>query len=664
MSKIRIPKTHLRASFLPESFDSEKRTVEVVWTTGAKVKRFSWSEGMYFEELSLQKSHVDLSRLEAGAPVLNNHNNYDLRDQFGVVEKAWIKNKEGRAILRFSDREEVQGIVRDIENGIIKNISVGYRVNKFEDVTKKGEETPTLRATDWTPMEISFVNIPADQAAQVRSEENKEDSYECEILNKRESNMHQNEETPVVENELPEVPATDETRTEPEVEPTVETETVEETPSVDEDAIRAEGAELEMTRQNEIREAVRGAGLELSFGQDLIGNKVLVSDARKLIIEELAKRNEQNATNGNNTEVTGMDQRELRLQDAESAILNRFKPESHELNDGARIFRNGTLIDMAREFLTSEGLDCRGLSPNEIAGIALNDNTRAHHTTDFPQLLANVANKVLRDSYGERPQTFSPFVSERTVSDFKEITNIQHGDAPSLEKINEHGEFTEGTISESAEKYKLETYGRIFSMTRQLMVNDDLSAFTKMPEKFGRRSRDLESDIVWGIITSNALMADGKGVFHADHANLGTASSIDIASVGEARKLMRAQLGLDKAKLDLRASYLVVPSALETVAEQFLGPISATKDSDVNPFKNKLKIISEIRLDDASSTAWYLFADKPQLDMVEIARLRGEEAPVLTTKTGFEVDGMKIKVKYDFAAKALDYRGFVRNVGA
>ena len=100
-SKMEISPSQLRAHFVPESFDEESRSVEVVWTTGSKVKRWSWSRGEYFlEELSLKKDHVKLERLNLGAPVLNNHSSYTLESSIGVVEKAWISKGEGRAIIR------------------------------------------------------------------------------------------------------------------------------------------------------------------------------------------------------------------------------------------------------------------------------------------------------------------------------------------------------------------------------------------------------------------------------------------------------------------------------------------------------------------------------------------------------------------------------------
>ena len=146
MKTLKLNPAQLRAGFVPESYNEDQKTIDVVWSTGAKVKRYSW-DGPYYEELSMKKDNVRLERLNAGAPVLNNHDTWrGLNDVIGVVESASIKGGEGRATLRLSSRPELAGVVEDIKSGIIRNISVGYVVHKFEEVkAKKEEDIPTYR---------------------------------------------------------------------------------------------------------------------------------------------------------------------------------------------------------------------------------------------------------------------------------------------------------------------------------------------------------------------------------------------------------------------------------------------------------------------------------------------------------------------------------------
>lgn len=304
----------------------------------------------------------------------------------------------------------------------------------------------------------------------------------------------------------------------------------------------------------------------------------------------------------------------------------------------------------------------RGLSRDEIATRAL------HSTSDFPEILAAVTNKTLRDAYQAAPRTFPAIARRASASDFKDIRRLQLGEAPQLEKVAENGEFKRGTMGEGKESYRVETYGKVIGITRQVIINDDLDAFTRVPSLFGTSAATLESDVVWGIITSNPAMGDNKALFHASHKNLaGTGSGLDVANLGTARAAMAKQVGLDgKTILNIRPSYLVVPSTLELTAEQIIAQnLVPAKSGDVVPQSiRSLAVIAEPRLDPASGAVpWYLFASPAQIDTIEYAYLEGQEGVYIETRMGFDVDGVEIKARLDFGAKAIDWRGMWKNPG-
>lgn len=167
---IDLPPLSLRAAV--SSVDDEARTVELVFSTGAAVDRMDWWTGQrYIETLSLDPKHVRLERLNAGAPLLDAHSAYSITDQIGAVEpnSAKIVKKEGRATVRFSRREAVEAIWQDVKDGILRNVSVGYRVHTFEETKGKDGAIPTRLATDWEPYELSLVPMPADTGARVRA---------------------------------------------------------------------------------------------------------------------------------------------------------------------------------------------------------------------------------------------------------------------------------------------------------------------------------------------------------------------------------------------------------------------------------------------------------------------------------------------------------------
>lgn len=174
-----LPLAQMRAAFVPGSVNVEKRTVELIWTTGAKVLRNSWFDGPFYEELSLDPKHVRMGRLNNGAPLLMDHDG-SIRSVVGVVESATLLKSEGRAVVRFPPpgvKPEADQLFELARAGIVQNISVGYRTYKFEKIKGGEGETPTFRATDWEPYELSAVAMGADDGAGFRSAD--KSTHEC-----------------------------------------------------------------------------------------------------------------------------------------------------------------------------------------------------------------------------------------------------------------------------------------------------------------------------------------------------------------------------------------------------------------------------------------------------------------------------------------------------
>ncbi|WP_018991296.1 prohead protease/major capsid protein fusion protein [Aromatoleum toluclasticum] len=631
-----LPVQQREASFQPATLNEEARTVELVWSTGAKVRRYDWWEDRYYdEELSLDVAHVRMERLNAGAPLLKDHR-ASLDNIIGVVVRAWIENGEGRALVRFSERADVAAIIADVKAGILRNISVGYAVRKYEIVKEEGA-VDIYRAVDWEPQELSFVAIPADADAQVRSAPQPgAERTECIFINRAQ---------PATQGAATMADPTEKPAGTP-VDP------------INADQVRSEAIAAERTRTADITALCKRHNVALA--DKLIADGSTVEQARAAVLEHLAARDAAGTAPRTPQIQTVQDEVDVRRAGVENAILNRAAPGKHKLDDNGRQYRGLSLLEVGRSLLEAQGINTRGLDKMEIA-------TRSMQATgDFPAILANVANKTLRAAYENAPQTFRPFTKQASAPDFKQIQRTQVGDAPTLKKVNEHGEFTYGTIGEGKETYQLATYGRIIAITRQAIINDDLSAFTDMPAKFGRAAANLESDIVWGIVTANAAMADGVALFHADHGNLAAANAvIAVASLGIGRAAMRKQTSLDGQLINVMPQFLLVPAALETVAQQYTSAAYvSTKGADINPFSSTLQVIAEPRLDASSATAWYLAADPAQIDTIEYCYLDGNEGVYLETRNGFEVDGMEIKARLDFAAKAIDHRGLWKNVGA
>ena len=148
-------------------FDAiEDRTFEFPFSSEYPVARYFGNE-----ILSHEPKAADLSRLNDSAPLLFNHNPDRV---IGVVERAYIdgKRRRGYARVRFSRNAFAQEILSDVRDGILRNVSFGYSIDKMEE-----RGSGDFVATAWSPYEISVVSVPADKTVGIgRSLESTDDA--------------------------------------------------------------------------------------------------------------------------------------------------------------------------------------------------------------------------------------------------------------------------------------------------------------------------------------------------------------------------------------------------------------------------------------------------------------------------------------------------------
>lgn len=162
---------HGKALLRSASFDADAYTIEVVWTTGARVLRSDWLTGeSYYEDLSLKTGHVRLERLNAGAPFIDTHDSSECSHVVGNVVPGSARCEGGKGVctVQLSRARDVADIVTKIREGVIRNVSVGYWTHRFEDLPDE-DDIPVRLAVDWEPLEISAVPVPADAGSQIRS---------------------------------------------------------------------------------------------------------------------------------------------------------------------------------------------------------------------------------------------------------------------------------------------------------------------------------------------------------------------------------------------------------------------------------------------------------------------------------------------------------------
>ena len=713
------------AQVIPSTANAKDGTIDVVWYSGASVPRIDRAtREPYMLQLDMQGCRFD--RLNNGAPVFDSHFTGDdfkslvagkvgTRAQVGVVRRAWPNGEKGMATLQF-DLGDTDGaeMFRKASAGILQNLSFGTFIYEREKVESQDAEASMFKATDWEPFEISPCTVPAD--------------FNTCFLSAQPTGEVSIVATPDNTSAADALRAISPPKEKPAMPQQTTQETGDQARVTNEQALaaaREEAVQGERQRVGEIQSLGATAtryGIDDAVISEFIAKGVSVDQARKDLFDQLAQKGKQ-SLNGSEFEIRGdggasvtRDGGEQRLACMQMALLlradGRFflaRRRDHNGNDlgeyldgcgpeqqkhaaeMAREYRNFKLIDLAKEALMFRGINPRGMDVTRIAELALQAPSRgpeffaggAETTSDFPGILANVANKTLRQGYEAYPRTFQAFCRQVTAQDFKPINRVMLADAPVLQALNEKGEYHRANLTDNNINYSLGTYGEIVALTRKVIINDDLQAFTRVPALLGVAAAQLESNTVWGIIISNpaAVYAGDKNstaLFHANHGNLltGAASSIDstvqnavpLTALGKGRAAMRLQKGPQGTPLNLIPRYIAVPTALETYMLQLVYPVNiASSDATkvVPEWVRSLVPVVEPRLDAATNgtAAWYLIADPAQIDTVEYCYLEGQQGVYIETKQGFEVDGVEIKARMDFGAAALDFRGMQKNAG-
>ena len=701
LQTIDLPPLELRAELVPASINAEQRTVDVVFSTGAAIERTDvWTGEKWSESLSLDPTALRLERLNSGrAPFLNAHTAESVTDTLGVIQRGSARLINGSAVatIRLSKRADVEPVWADIQDGILGNVSVGYRVHKYERIPSEDAEAPEQRhAVDWEPYEISAVPMGADAGAMIRAARDRL-TEPCLLVTRRgEESKAMSKGTPRdSDRDRDRDRAEDERATRPAV---VEPDAAGDCP----DGYELGGDGKCHERALEVSERQAGAIAERQRHDAIVNGAVAlryrwdhptvrqalkegwpVDKALTTFLDMF--RGEANDTGGPKPIPSGAvrvtsDPLDKAQAGITGALLHRIDPGRWALDDNARLYRTYSVVRCAEEWLELHGVRSRHMSKLQLMHEALNLKQRVgyHTTADFATILGDVANKSLRALYAEMVQTWGPISKRVSVPDFRPITRLDFGQGPPLRKVLEHGEFTRGTIASGKETFQIATYGRIFAVTRQALVNDDLDAFGRMPGLWARSARNLESDIIWGEILANRVMSDGQALFSAAHANLITPGTlITIGSLGTARAMLARQKGFDgMSYLSLTGRFLIVPPGVETLADQYVTAVSPATNAGVNPFAGRLQVITEPRLEGGvmppdggalipgDVDAWFIAASPDDVAIVEYGYLDGENGPALDTRNGFDIDGVEWKARLDFGAKVMDYRGLVKNEGA
>tara|TARA_R110001592_G_scaffold113322_1_gene312375 strand:+ start:18612 stop:20450 length:1839 start_codon:yes stop_codon:yes gene_type:complete len=415
--------------------------------------------------------------------------------------------------------------------------------------------------------------------------------------------------------------------------------------------------EIEKQRVSEISFMAKALDLD---AKTFIQSETTLEEAREAMLHEAGKNTKPTtgATTMNDDNIKSF------FNDAQDAILIRNGIRAKNVSAGAEELSKYSVLGLAEKLLSLHGISASMLDRKGIINKAL-EIKALHSTGDFSTLLGNTAGKALRMAYMEEIGSHEIWTGETEVQDFKEQSLIQLSEAPNLDLVLEGGEYKYGSFGDGAEKFSIAKYGKMFSITYEALINDDLSAFTRLPMAFGKSAKRKETDLVYSILTGNPNLSDSKALFHTDHGNIITnGTGMDVATISAARTKMRKQRGFNsEVPINVVPRYLIVPASLETAGEQLLSSlVDPSKNNDtINPaYVRNLQLVVDSRLDADSETTWYMAADPAQVDTITRAYLAGSGRPSYETKDGWEVDGMTVKARLEVAAVPADYRGLIR----
>lgn len=620
--------TTRRAPIGATTLDREARTVTVIAATGAPVQRTGFrpdgSFGAWIEELDVRGA--DTSRL-SGGPVLADH--IALTDYtIGVVERAWTERAALMAQVRFAKSERGETAMQNVGDGILRGVSIGYRVEAdgWERQDRGRSDVPVWRAARWQILEVSFVPIPADPAAGVRSAED----------------VPLSRTTPMEFSMSATLPA--------------------EAP-----ATPIATAEADATRNTNVDDVITAA-------ERLLGRDEAATLRQRATAEGLTVEQTRHAAFARAAELSrgGRDAPPIRPTHTGGAtfdnptFLRETMAEALACRAGvgspsaqAREFMHMRMSDMAAHLLQSRGINTRGMTPSQII-------TRAHSTSDFPNLLQNTGNRLLLAAFEPAASGLRSVMRMRTASDFRTLSTIRASGVDRLAEVAQGGAVTLGSAFEKAETYRVRTFARGFVMTREAMVNDDLGAFDTL-RVIGRAAAQTEAEEFHALLSANRYtgptMSDSAVLYSTARGNLASSgAALDVTTLSTGRASMRAQTDLNGVKVQNVPRYILCGPTVETAAEQVVATITAATTSNVNPFSGRLEVVVEPLL---TTNAWYLFADPTASPVFEMATLEMNGGmPQIEVFTEAGTLGVTLRAVHDFGCGAVSPIGTWRNPGA
>ena len=680
------------------SYDDTARSVRVIAVTENPVRVFDYDRYEMVNEILLI-SGMELPE-NGRLPLLDCHYRHSVDDVYGSARDFIPTEVDGvpasETGVFFSDDAKGRDLEGKVRDGHVTDFSIGYLTDKSHSyyipegqkqmIEGRAFEGPVIVRTKWTAKELSATPIGADEAAKARSDSMAHNSHKGEEPMPAELKKRQQEAALAERTRITAI----RTRALAEgVDEATITGMIERGLSIEEadtemaalpgkrgteEDMRKRETEValaERTRIGDIRKRGLAAGLEEAAIDGMIGRGLSLGDAALEIVDALEKR--QAPALGAGRMEMGADERDKFRSAAADGLAIRSGIHVEKPAAGYEEFRGRSLERLAEECITRSGGSISGMGRNDIAKVALGMNSRSFSglsTSDFPNLMSDVANRVLTDAHAEAEVTWNIISDIVDAADFRPINLVDMGGFPELQLVGENGEYKDVKFEEGKESYVVRRRGNMFRLTYEMVRNDDLRAFLRIPKMFGSAAHRTVNNAVYGLLSSDPTMGDGKKLYHASRENLVTGDFRGIPSVSalsEGRRLMRRFKDLGgKAALNLSPKFLVCGSKHENNVDVILAsaglPQEHMSSTVTNPWKGRLTPVIDAVLDSYDENAWYLMPAVNSSPVIEVAFLDGEQTPYLDSELDFDSDGIKYKCRHSFGAGLVGSR-LVKNAG-
>jgi hypothetical protein len=348
----------------------------------------------------------------------------------------------------------------------------------------------------------------------------------------------------------------------------------------------------------------------------------------------------------------------------------------------AQAVRDAGLQRMPFSELFACHLQAHGVDPGPRRDLEGMIRAAAVSNASMPNLLSNALNKLLEQQWVQAPGTWRSWCAIRAAQDFKPAKSLRPVFNGTLDVLPATGEIANGSLTDWMVEWKLTSFAKMFTIGRQMLINDDLSGLSELPMGLALMADRAVSDLVYYNLLANpgSFFGSGNG-----NNQSGGPSALSAASLTTAIKQLRLQKGPNNAPLNIPPATLMVSPDLEQTAKELLHSSFQFRDQTAdrqpagNPLAQAVNLVVEPRLtlgakDPISGVTaagvaaqWFLFSAPEYLPGI-VGFLNGQQTPIVQASDplgfNFDVPGQSWRCIYDFGFSLGDYRACQRSVGS